>query len=78
MLLCRQKLHIYLSTQISRRFRAGISIVTATALAAEEQRRRPTNVMIRKLKSGRKNLGISSTRDAAEQHERDVRYFKRQ
>jgi hypothetical protein len=49
-------------------------------------------IMIRKLKSGqyrlysrkkdaktgrRKNLGTFSTRDAAEQHERDVQYFKR-
>jgi hypothetical protein len=48
--------------------------------------------MIRKLKSGqyrlysrkkdaksgrRKNLGTFSTRDAAEQHEREVQYFKR-
>jgi hypothetical protein len=47
--------------------------------------------MIRKLKSGqyrlyskkkdkdgrRKNLGTFSTRDAAEQHERAVQYFKR-
>ena len=48
--------------------------------------------MIRKLKSGeyrlysrkkdarsgkRKNLGTFSTREAAEQHEREVQYFKR-
>ncbi len=48
--------------------------------------------MIRKLKSGqyrlysrkkdsktgrRKNLGTFSSRDAAEQHEREVQYFKR-
>ncbi len=48
--------------------------------------------MIRKLKSGQyrlysrkkgvktrrhKNLGTFSTRDAAEQHEREVQYFKR-
>jgi hypothetical protein len=50
------------------------------------------HAMIRKLKSGeyrlfsrkkeaktgrRKNLGTFSTRDAAEQHEREVQYFKR-
>jgi hypothetical protein len=28
-------------------------------------------------KTGRKNLGTFSTRDAAEQHEREVQYFKR-
>jgi hypothetical protein len=50
------------------------------------------HAMIRKMKSGqyrlysrkkdaktgrRKNLGTFSTRDAAEQHEREVQYFKR-
>jgi hypothetical protein len=60
--------------------------------ATENREERLKVVMIRKLKSGqyrlysrkkdaktgrRKNLGTFSSRDAAEQHEREVQYFKR-
>ena len=71
--------------QAARR-RATQQKMLASVLRYEEQ------AMIRKLKSGqyrlysrkkdaktgrRKNLGTFSTREAAEQHEREVQYFKR-
>lgn len=59
---------------------------------ADDGKRREALTMIRKLKSGdyrlysrkkdpktgkRRNLGTFSTREAAEQHEREVQFFKR-
>jgi hypothetical protein len=61
-----------------RRFRAGIFIVAGAGNRKLKSGQYRLYSRKKDAKTGRrKNLGTFSTREAAEQHEREVQYFKR-